>query len=132
MEGHRLVIFHGKNGIDLDITENILVPTYKVSKNKAYESWTDSNYTTHKYLLVSKAIGTFTVKFFEVDDYLNFNKFINENTDENDGAIDATVYYNNLNTVERIRIFVGYELADILPLINRRQYDGIEVSIQER
>lgn len=133
MEGQRLAIFHGKNDsrLRLDITENILVPSYAVSKNKGYESWTDSNYTTHKHLVATKATGSFTVKFFSVDEYLNFNKFIIDNTDD-DGAITGTFYYNNLNTTETIRVFVAYELTDILPLIDRKEYDGIEVSIQER
>lgn len=131
MESQRLVIFHGANNATLDVTENILVPSYAVSKNKGYETWTDSNYTTHKHLVATKATGSFTVKFFTVNDYINFNKFITDNTDS-DGAIYATLYYNNLNTTEKIRVFVSYELTDILPLIERKEYDGIEISISER
>lgn len=134
MTSNQLVIFHGNsNGtiVDLDVTSNITVPNYKVSNVRQYESWEDNNSTIHKQLLCRKVKGTFTLKFFTIEDYEYFNNFIEANTKE-DGSIPATIYCNDTLTTKEVDLFVEYDQNNVMPFIGFKDYDGFEVTVEER
>lgn len=131
MTSCQLVVFHGNNNTSLDVTSNITVPNYKVSNVRMYESWEDNNSTIHKQILCRKVKGTFTLKFFTVADYEAFNTFI-ENNIRDDGSISATVYCNDMLTTKEVNLFVEYDQDNILPFIGYKDYDGFEVTVEER
>lgn len=127
----RMFIIHGDNNFTLDLTQNIVVPTYKVSRQPVYEEWQDSNWTTHRDVVKKAAEGTFTLKFMDVLDYEAFENAIESYT-ETDGSINVDLYLNKTRELVNTNVFIEYDPVDNLPFYGVKDYDGIEITIKER
>lgn len=116
---------------DTDLTRFITVPDYKVNKVPVSKTWTDANQVSHKRILRYRIEGDFKVKFFNVDDFENFIRLIEENTNS-DGYVRATVYVNNKLISTEGDFFISYEIEDFIPFIGTKDYDGFDIKIVER
>lgn len=116
----------------LDLTQRIELGTYQVNKQWQYEEWEDSNYTKHKERTCRKGIGSFTLKFFSIDEYREFVTAIENNT-RSDGSTQVRVYYNNLMNTDVANMFIDFEPKNDLPSYGvRADYEGIDITVEER
>lgn len=116
---------------DKDLTNNILVPTYKINSQPSYYEWTDANYTKHRDIRRRVIQGTFTIKFVKQEDYFDFITLLENNTGT-DGSTPVSIYVNNLNKVSDTTVFITIDPENTLPLYGTRKYEGFQVSIEER
>lgn len=116
----------------LDLTKFIEVPTYKVSRKKGYDSWQDSNWTTHQEIVYRKLTGSFTLRFFEVKDLESFLDFV-FSAEEQDGSVLCNVYDNNSRTLMRDKyMFIDFDIPNDVPFYNLKEHDGYEITVTER
>lgn len=128
MQSSKLFIITGNN---LDLTNRILVPTYKVSRQPKYESWEDSNWVDRRDIVRRVAKGTFTLKFDTISEYENFVDAVEQNT-KNDGSVNVKLYLNKTHEMVTTDVYIDFEPVNDLPFYGVRDHDGIEVTIQER
>lgn len=114
-----------------DLTNRIVVPTYKVNRQPSYNEWTDANHQKHRDILRFVINGTFTVKFAVKEDYYNFIDLIQKNTGT-DGSTPVSLYVNNCNQVFTTNVFITFDPENTLPYYGVKSYDGFEVTIEER
>lgn len=114
-----------------DYTKNIVVPSYKVNEQYVYNEWTDSNYKVHRDPHRKKVSGSFTLKFFDKNEFDDF--FVHLNTSkELDGSNLCTFYVNNINDVVTDYYHIDIEPENTKPFIGTaHEYEGFEVSIEE-
>ena len=115
----------------LDLTEHITVPSYKVNLLDGYEEWTDNNKVTHRDIVSKKAQGSFSVHFEYLEEYLTFIATMKELKKSN-GAYDCSVYCNNTLEAYNIEMFVDFEPANVMPFIGAKEYDAIEITVNQR
>ena len=117
---------------DYDLTERITLPSYKVNGINQYEEWKDADYTLHREITRNQIKGTFTVKFYSVDEYEEFLEALADATQE-DGSVEAEVYMHNLRQVRSTYVFLEFDPKNTLPNINMgKDYDGFDITITER
>lgn len=116
----------------LDITEHIVVPSYKVNKKPQFVEWNDGDHIMHRDIQRYYLEGTFTLFFNDQTDYISFLDFYNGAV--TDGYINAYVYSNNDHTVHLTQVYMDFyeELAEEMPFMGVKEIDGIEVTIRER
>ena len=114
----------------LDLTEHIIVPSYKVNNKPQYVEWSDGDHIMHRDVQRHYLEGTFTLFFNDKDDYTDFLDFYNGA--KVDDYINAYVYGNNDHTVHLTQVYMDFELADEMPFMGVKEIDGIEVTIRER
>lgn len=115
----------------MDLTNYIVVPSYQVNLQDGYEEWTDNNKVTHRDIVAKKAKGSFSVKFETVDEYMTFMIVMKDYKKQN-GAYDCTVYCNNMLTTYNVEMFVDFDAADVMPFIGNKEYDAIEITVEQR
>lgn len=115
----------------MDLTNLIEVPSYQVNLQDGYEEWTDNNKVTHRDIVSQKAMGTFSIKFETVDQYQAFMIYMANNKKQN-GAYDCSVYLNNKLTAINVEMFVDYEAKDVMPFIGVKDYDALEITVEQR
>ena len=119
---------------DYDVTPHIVVPTYKINKLPKYEDWEDANYTIHREVVRHTVSGTFTVKFYSIEEYEAFIDAV-DSTLMNDGSHHIYAYVANDKTNQSLQsayAFIEFEPEEFLPIIGSDDDDGIEVTITER
>lgn len=120
----------------LDLTNFIVVPTYKVNNKSVYEEWTDGNLITHRDEMRKRVEGSFTLMFTNISDLENFLDFYNDVMNSSSridcGSIHAYVYMNNEHNYALKEIYMEFELTDDMPFYGVKELDGIEVTIKER
>lgn len=117
---------------DYDLTERITLPSYKVNGINQYEEWKDADYTLHREITRNQIKGTFTVKFYSVDEYEEFLEALADATQE-DGSVEAEVYMHNLRQVRDTYVFLEFDPKNTLPNINMgKDYDGFDITVTER
>ena len=117
---------------DYDLTERITLPSYKVNGINQYEEWKDADYTLHREITRNQIKGTFTVKFYSVDEYEEFLEALADATQE-DGSVEAEVYMHNLRQVRSTYVFLEFDPKNTLPNINMgKDYDGFDITVTER
>ena len=116
----------------LDITEHIVVPSYKVNRKPQFVEWTDGDHIMHRDIQRYYLEGSFTLFFNDKDDYTSFLDFFNGALV--DGYINAYVYSNTDHQVHLTKVYMDFfdELADEMPFMGIKEIDGIEVNIRER
>lgn len=130
---HQLFTLYDKTtDSEVDFTSNILVPSYKVTKNDISESWTDGFGRTHRAVYRSKIEGSFTLQFRSYDEYHEFVKILNSNrNDQEDYYLVASIYtINNRDVAKNVQMMVS-----MTPKLNPKELGGIEdldVSLEER
>lgn len=128
-----LIVLNGANSTTYDLTRYIPVPKYNVNAVEEYKKWTDSNYDTHRRLLSSKAQGDFTLKFPSLSDFEEFMTFINANTDETEGTINADVFLTYpYETRQGIDVFLTFAPQNDLPLIKTGNAEGFTVQLEQQ
>lgn len=127
MEPQRLFIVAGM----MDLTSFIEVPSYQVNLREGYNGWTDSNFTEHRDKAYEKVAGSFRIRFETVDQFQAF-MVVMDNNKNDDGSIDCTVFLNNKLTTITTALFVDFEAANIMPLIETGQFDGIDITVVQR
>lgn len=115
----------------MDLTTVIEVPSYQVNLTDVYEEWTDNNQVTHRDIIAQKAKGSFEVKFEDVDQYRAFMLYLKNNKKSN-GSWDCSVYLNNQLTAINTEMFIDFEAADVMPYIGAKDYDAIEITVEQR
>lgn len=114
----------------LDLTNNIVVPSYAVNNTLIYDEWQDANLNKHKYIRRTKITGSFTLLFTNVDDYVNFKNFYKDCI-QNTTRIDAQLWVENEHQLKDAVIYMDFELKDDMPLMGFAELDGIEINIEE-
>ena len=116
----------------MDLTEHIVVPSYKVINKPQYVEWYDGDHFMHRDVQRYVLQGTFTLFFNNRDEYLSFLSFYN--AAKVDDAIQAYVYGNNDDTVKLTRVFMDLpdDMANEMPFMGIKEIDGIEVTIKEK
>lgn len=115
----------------MDLTNFIVVPSYQVNLLDGYEEWTDNNKVTHRDIISKKASGSFSLKFENLDQYQAFLLYMANNKKQN-GSYDCTVYFNNTLSSETIEMFIDFEPANVMPYVGVKDYDAIEVTVEQR
>ena len=124
-------LFKIVNGSDLyDLTNYIVVPTYKVNDKTEYTEWTDGDLIIHHDELRKRLEGTFTLLFNNIDEYQNFLSIYNNRLQ--DGYISAYVYDNMTRTTRLANVYLDFELANEMPFMGIKEIDGIEITLKER
>lgn len=116
----------------MDLTNFIkLEPGYKVNLEDGYDSWTDSNFTVHRNLAYQKINGTFTLWFETVEQFQTFLVVMNE-VRKQDGSYPCTAYCVNKLESYTTDLFVDFDPTNVMPLIETKQYDGLEITVSQR
>lgn len=118
----------------VNFTNLITVPNYTMVRKDVTKSWTDGNENEHEYIIRSRISGRFTAKPLTPEDYHLFNSTIEANkvtSGDKSGAILASLYINNLNTVVSGYFRFDYDPANVLPLMGSKDYEGFEVTVKE-
>lgn len=126
----RLLVING-----IDFTNQITVPSYQINRKDVGDTWTDGNKQEHFYVIREQIEGTFTYRPESVEMYHLFCSTIRENkikTGKNAGAVLASLYINNENTVANTYVRFTFEPANNLPFIDGgMDYEGFEVTVKE-
>lgn len=117
------------NGVDY--TNRIVVPSYKISSFSTYTEWVDGNFTTHRDNHVDKLKGTFTLKFQTQNEYFAFLNTYNRALNK-DGTVRTELYSNKHNITREAYVFLDFDPENTLPYMGYKDYEGFEVTIQER
>lgn len=125
----QLVVING-----IDFTGIIPVPHYKMNRTDVVDTWTDGNKNEHEYIVRQQISGTFTIKPLSIGDFHLFCSTIKANkiaSGKNSGAVLASLYVNNEDTVADVYVRMKFEPENILPLLETSSYEGFEVSVTE-
>ena len=123
-----LVVIDGK-----DYTQHVKVPSYKINKTYSYKEWEDGNYKKHREITRTKVSGSFTLIYDEISDLDDFFDTVESLQAASDtGAIQMTLYLNNLHTVETVTAFIKYTPANERPLMYVGDLSSFEVTIEEQ
>ena len=115
-----------------DYTQHIKVPSYKVNREYQYKEWEDASYGTHREITRTKISGSFTLLYDDISELDNFFTAVETLQAASDtGAIDMTVYVNNLHSVANITAFIKYTPANERPTIFGGGFSCCEVTIKE-
>lgn len=116
-----------------DFTKHIKVPSYKVNKTQQYEEWEDANYLKHREITRTKVSGSFTLIYDDISELDGFFDTVETLiAASSTGAIQMTVYLNNLHTTATINAFIKYTPANERPMIYRGDLSSFEVTIEEQ
>ena len=116
---------------DADFTRFIMVPSYIVNSHDIYEEYSDGNYKFRRKKIRDRITGKFSMKFSDSYSFSQVLAKFNSEKDS-DGAITATVYVVNTQTVKTSKFYVEFEAADIIPFLGVKDTDALEVTIEEQ
>lgn len=117
----------------IDFTKNITVPSWSVSDEEIFQTWTDGNGTTHKEVTRTKVSGKFTFKSRGTTDadYISFLAALAAvKTAAN--AYTISVYCDNTRTTKTIDAFVEFAPAMTRKGGGSTFTDSFSVEIEER
>lgn len=124
-----------------DFTTNIVAPEFTINREPDYDSYEDCDYVTHKYIKRKKVSGSFSLKFYSMDDfementvihgYRTFVNTVKDNTNS-DGSIELTLYLNNELIQYTGKFDMEYTAKNSIPLYSVKDTEKIKVSIEER
>lgn len=115
----------------MDLTNYIVVPSYQVNLLDGYEEWTDNNKVTHRDTVSQKAKGSFQLKFETLEQFQTFMIVMKDYKKQN-GSYDCTVFCNNRLSTYNIEMFIDFEAANVMPFIGAKDYDPIDVTVEQR
>lgn len=125
----------------VDFSSNVVVPEYDINRLLDYDSYEDCNYVTHKIPKRRKVSGSFSLKFFSMDDFVEqdvvvhgYRTFVQTmlSSRKSDGSWDVTLYLNN-ELIEYTGNFdLDYKAKNNQPLYGIKDTDSIQVSVEER
>ena len=115
----------------MDLTNFIVVPSYQVNLLDGYEEWTDNNKVTHRDIVSQKAKGSFQLKFETLEQFQTFMIVMKDYKKKN-GAYDCTVFCNNRLSTYNTEMFIDFEAANVMPYIGAKDYDPIDVTVEQR
>lgn len=115
----------------MDLTNFIVVPSYQVNLMDGYEEWTDNNKVTHRDIVSQKAKGSFQLKFETLEQFQTFMIVMKDYKKQN-GAYDCIVFCNNMLSTYNTEMFIDFEAANVMPFIGAKDYDPIDVNVEQR
>lgn len=115
----------------MDLTNYIVVPSYQVNLLDGYDEWTDNNKVLHRDIVSKKASGSFQVKFETLEQFQTFMIVMKDYKKQN-GAYDCTVFCNNTLSTYNTEMFIDFEAANVMPYIGAKDYDAIEITVEQR
>lgn len=123
-----LLIIAGK-----DFTKNISLGSWKVNEFPVYSEWEDYAKIKHKHHHRDRVSGSFKLFFNKVEEWEEFLRIINENTNKA-GYIQAQVFINNKNIFTDPKyFFIEFDPSNYKPHMKfGKSYDGIDITIEER
>ena len=133
MEGMRLFELTNAVGTSIiDLTNYIVVPTYKVNNKPHFTEWTDGDLVLHRDVQRYYLEGSFTLLFTDIEDYQNFlTRYKQALNATGEGNVYSYVYSNNDHELNFTKVFMDFELANEMPFMGIKEIDGIEVNIRE-
>ncbi|MDT3387060.1 MAG: hypothetical protein LIR46_04760, partial [Bacteroidota bacterium] len=96
-----------------------------------YEEWVDCNKVTHRDTHSRKAQGSFNLRFPTLEEYQTFMVVMKDYKKQN-GSYDCSVFCNNYLTTINVEMFIDFEPANVMPYIGAKDYDSIDVTVQQR
>ena len=117
-----------------DFTQFIEVPSYRVNEVDVFDEWVDGNRVTHRHIVRTQGKGSFVFKFTNATDFNNFFAVIENNKiriGDYSGAVIASLYMVNKNTVKSGYFFFEADPQDTLPILGQTGWEGFEVTVTE-
>lgn len=114
-----------------DFTRHIVAPSYTVNQQDVYTEWEDANFVKHHVVTRKRISGNFTMLFVDKNEFFTFLDTL-QNTKNVEGYNPAIMYVNNLHIVKNADFYISISPANTLPFFGVKQYDGFDVTIEER
>lgn len=116
---------------NVDYTNHIVVPSYKVQSEPVFKTWEDATYTNHSDLVRWRVKGSFKVYF---DDISELDTFLNnlENSRGIDNYCEATCYDNYKREKKTSRYLISISLVNDKVYYGNKKHDGYEVKVEEQ
>ena len=123
----------GQSSQTLDVTPFIVLSSYAVSSQADGSTWTDGNNHERRLVKRRRLKGSFSVKFFDRLDYVNFLEAIEGSRNEGYDYSTADVYDNKTRTVKsNALVYIDYEPSNEEPTAGWDFTEEIEITITER
>ena len=114
-----------------DLSKYIEVPSYTINSQPISKDWTDANGVKHKSNIRQQIRGNFRIKCRTKDKHLEILRLFRENITA-EGYTPVDLYVNNLDKVKTINAYITMNPANTMPLFGISEYEGFEVSVEER
>lgn len=116
---------------DVDYTNHILVPSYKVQKEPVTKTWEDATYKIHADVVRWRMQGSFTI-YFDSNEELNDFLTNLRNCRGLDNYTDATLFDNESREQVVSRYKFKISLVNNVPYFGVKKHDGYEVQVEEQ
>lgn len=116
---------------DVDYTQHIMVPSYKVQREEVAKEWEDALYETHVDLLRYRLEGSFTIYFDDISEFFEFLDTL-ENLRGTDNYIEATLYDNKTHTLKTSKFQFTLTLQNDLPYYQVERHNGYNIQVKEK
>lgn len=116
---------------DVDYTQHIMVPTYKVQREEVTKEWEDALYQNHVDLLRYRLEGSFTIYFDNISEFFEFLDTL-ENMRGTDNYIEATLYDNKTHTLKTSKFQFTLTLQNDLPYYQVERHNGYNIQVKEK
>lgn len=121
-------IFVGKT----EITDLVVVDSYKMDSSQKYESFTDGNRVEHRIITAKKIDGQFSVVLCNKNN-CNLEQFIELwNSAVTNGYVTLTVYITNMGKMETINAYYTMATKTHEQLADGTYIDVLEIKVEER
>lgn len=121
-------IFIGSN----NITDIVVVDSYKMDKTQEYESFNDGNMVSHRIITAEKISGQFNVVLSEKNN-CTLEQFTNIwNMAVTNGCVLATVYVTNTGKIETINAYYSITSQQHTLTACGTYLDILEIKLEER
>lgn len=115
----------------VDYSNRVIAEKYNVNKNKLYQSWTDANGTEHRSTTRTQVVGSFSMFFPSMDEFVAFTQNI-QNESNYDMSVPVIVCDNKTNTQQSIDAFIDYAPSRKKNGLNEDVIEIVKINITER
>lgn len=121
-------LFVGKN----EITDLVVVDSYKMDASQMFESFTDGNMVEHRIITAEKINGQFEVVLYNKNGYdlAHFIALWNEAV--TNGYVNITAYVTNMGKMETINAYYTMTTKKHEKLADGTYIDVLEIKVEER
>lgn len=116
---------------DVDYTQHIMVPSYKVQREEVTKEWEDALYQNHVDLLRYRLEGSFTIYFDVISEFFEFLDTL-ENMRGTDNYIEATLYDNKTHSLKTSKFQFTVTLQNDLPYYQVERHNGYNIQVKEK
>lgn len=122
-------VLHKTGQADYDLTPFLDVQNYNINAADVLQEWTDANYVIHRAVVRQRRSGTITVGFSRAADYGAFMAALS--TYLTGGAYSVTAYVNNAGGSVTFSAYIDTTGAGKWDLTNGRQWQTVELIVEE-